>query len=666
MSLQLAAKHLADKGRGPDSTLVHMSMDELRSLQDLAKAHGGAITINPDTGLPEAGFLSSILPMLAGAALTATGVGAPIAALMVGGGMTAATGSLKKGIMAGLGAYGGAGLGAGLMSAGVGNTAVEMAGGLSGATAGELAAAQQAAASGAGQGFGANLSQMGQGLSNMATDAGARSAFMSNIGGTKGLLISGGAALAPMLMGGDQQAQAPGIKPTTPTTPLQFNPGRVGPTPAPDVPGYGNQGQNFGREQRYFNPSFTPINPPAPTTPVTTMPVLPGIGNMYAGGFAEGGPIEDMSISNVYDMQNARGGVSDMGIDNSTGMQRMAGGGITGNGELNLNIPLNFGGGGGGGFGGGFNQGPLDLGQNRTGFGQSAGNVYQPAGSGASSSPPGFLAPKPSSTVGLTENPFNLGTQLASRLGSANQNPFAAQPTPEMMAAQREANAFNPAGNLADLQRRVGDREQSFDEFQSLRRMRRHSNDRVPTDEEIKNEYQNYVQDRNNNLAKIGDLQQVLSRQAQEKGMMGRIGGMQQGRFAELAHVLQPGTAQYDNYMKNRGPSNQFERFADGGMAGGGISHLGDYSDGGRLLRGPGDGVSDSIPAMIGAKQPARLADGEFVVPARIVSELGNGSTEAGARKLYAMMDRVQRARRKTTGKGRVAKNTRAEKYLPA
>lgn len=669
MSLQLAAKHLADKGRGPDSTLVHMSMDELRSLQDLAKAHGGAITINPDTGLPEAGFLSSILPMLAGAALTATGVGAPIAALMVGGGMTAATGSLKKGIMAGLGAYGGAGLGAGLMGAGaetLGATANAM-----GVPVATGAGSQTAMLAAQNQGFGqAGLEALGQsaatapGASGFVntpiesmtsgamglTEAGGREAFMRNIGGTKGLLISGGAALAPMLMGGDQQAQAPGIKPTTPTTPLQFNPGRVGPTPAPDVPGYGNQGQNFGREQRYFNPSFTPINPPAPTAPITTMPVLPGIGNMYA----EGGPIEDMSISNVYDMQNARGGVSDMGIDNSTGMQRMAGGGITGNGELNLNIPLNFGGGGGGGFGGGFNQGPLDLGQNRTGFGQSAGNVYQPAGSGASSSPPGFLAPKPSSTVGLTENPFNLGTQLASRLGSANQNPFAAQPTPEMMAAQREANAFNPAGNLADLQRRVGDREQSFDEYQSRRRIPRHPGDQVPTDEAIKNDYQRYLQDRNKEMREL-------------------IRGMQQGRFAEgnmgpapLAHVLQPGTAQYDNYMKNRGPSNQFERFADGGMARGGISHLGDYSDGGRLLRGPGDGVSDSIPAMIGRKQPARLADGEFVVPARIVSELGNGSTEAGARKLYAMMDRVQRARGKTTGKGRVAKNTRAEKYLPA
>jgi len=100
---------------------------------------------------------------------------------------------------------------------------------------------------------------------------------------------------------------------------------------------------------------------------------------------------------------------------------------------------------------------------------------------------------------------------------------------------------------------------------------------------------------------------------------------------------------------------------------GGGLGSLGSYSDGGRLLRGPGDGVSDSIPATIGRKnQPARLADGEFVIPARIVSELGNGSTEAGAKKLYAMMDRVQRARGKTTGKNKVAANSRSDKYLPA
>ena len=96
---------------------------------------------------------------------------------------------------------------------------------------------------------------------------------------------------------------------------------------------------------------------------------------------------------------------------------------------------------------------------------------------------------------------------------------------------------------------------------------------------------------------------------------------------------------------------------------GGGISTLGGYSDGGRMLRGPGDGVSDSIPATIGGKQPARLADGEFVIPARIVSEIGNGSSEAGARKLYAMMDRIQKARKKSIKN--VAANTKADKYLP-
>jgi hypothetical protein len=100
------------------------------------------------------------------------------------------------------------------------------------------------------------------------------------------------------------------------------------------------------------------------------------------------------------------------------------------------------------------------------------------------------------------------------------------------------------------------------------------------------------------------------------------------------------------------------------GYAGGG--HLGDYSDGGRLLKGPGDGVSDDIPAQIGARQPARLADGEFVVPARIVSELGNGSTDAGAKRLYAMMDRVQRNRTKSVGKGKVAVDSKAYRHLPA
>lgn len=147
--------------------------------------------------------------------------------------------------------------------------------------------------------------------------------------------------------------------------------------------------------------------------------------------------------------------------------------------------------------------------------------------------------------------------------------------------------------------------------------------------------------------------------------------------ISALGKALQPGTVTnaqgtYTGPLANirYNPATYtpytYKPYAAGGIATGGLSDLGGYSDGGRLLRGPGDGVSDSIPAVIGNKQPARLADGEFVIPARIVSELGNGSTEAGARQLYAMMDRIQAARRKTTGKEQVAANTKAAKHLPA
>ena len=98
-------------------------------------------------------------------------------------------------------------------------------------------------------------------------------------------------------------------------------------------------------------------------------------------------------------------------------------------------------------------------------------------------------------------------------------------------------------------------------------------------------------------------------------------------------------------------------------MAAGGMTSLGGYSDGGRMLKGPGDGMSDDIPGVIGNKQPARLADGEFVVPADVVSHLGNGSTDAGAKRLYAMMDQVRKAR---TGTKKQGKQIKAQKYLPA
>jgi hypothetical protein len=117
------------------------------------------------------------------------------------------------------------------------------------------------------------------------------------------------------------------------------------------------------------------------------------------------------------------------------------------------------------------------------------------------------------------------------------------------------------------------------------------------------------------------------------------------------------------NQMQGQ-PVNTPVQAAQGGIMGyarGG--DLGSYSDGGQMLKGPGDGMSDDIPAQIGKHQPARLADGEFVVPADVVSHLGNGSTDAGAKHLYAMMDKVRSAR---TGRKAQGKQIKPEKYMPA
>ena len=115
-------------------------------------------------------------------------------------------------------------------------------------------------------------------------------------------------------------------------------------------------------------------------------------------------------------------------------------------------------------------------------------------------------------------------------------------------------------------------------------------------------------------------------------------------------------------------PVAPIQAAANGGLMQG--DNLGGYSHGGiaGLTRGPGDGVSDDIPAQIGisGKQPARLADGEFVISSRIVSELGNGSTEAGAKRLQAMVDRVQSRRKKSIGKGKVAVDSKSAKELIA
>jgi hypothetical protein len=135
------------------------------------------------------------------------------------------------------------------------------------------------------------------------------------------------------------------------------------------------------------------------------------------------------------------------------------------------------------------------------------------------------------------------------------------------------------------------------------------------------------------------------------------IGELDDDMYAELDARYMQQSNEVSTGEKNGGRITQ--RYNEGGL-----SSLGSYSDGGQLLRGPGDGVSDSIPARIGSRQPARLANNEFVVPARVVSEIGNGSTDAGAKRLYDMMDRVQKRRNKTIGKGKIAVDSKAHKEL--
>jgi hypothetical protein len=82
-----------------------------------------------------------------------------------------------------------------------------------------------------------------------------------------------------------------------------------------------------------------------------------------------------------------------------------------------------------------------------------------------------------------------------------------------------------------------------------------------------------------------------------------------------------------------------------------------------RYLSGATDGMADKIPARIGNNQEARLSHGEFVIPADVVGHLGNGNSEAGAQRLYAMMDRIRKAR---TGNVKQGKKINPDKFMPA
>ena len=549
MSLQLAAQHLASQGRGNDSALVHMTPGEVRGLQHIAKAAGGSLSVNPSTGLPEAGFLENLLPMIIGGGLAAMTGGASAAltpgmiGLGVGGVQALRTGNLMDGVKAGLGAYGGAGLAGGLIGAGAASAAN---------SAGAMANVGAGAPS-----FASNMSTMGQGVAGLGTEAG-RAGFMSSMGGGLGLAKTGLAAAAPMLME-EPEAPPPIASDKDMGQRYSYSAGPTTPFPEPDVPRAGSPGQDqsYGKERRYFTPGYTKINADQAKS-------------IY--GFAEGG-----ETTLKYDPGKQQYEAIKQGQSRSPTTQELvdAVGGGGGDGAA---------GPAGSGSSSDHGVGAISTGQGLSAYGSMLGGMM----------PGGMLA-----------------AMIGAGLVSSGTNQL----------GEAEAAAHSMGGDFAG---HAGMDAGSF----------------------------GYGSD-----AGWG------------AGDQGGWGGDAGGYGGGDGGGGDGGGGGGDGGGGGGGDGG------GGGEANGGLMHayaagggynLGDYSDGGRLLRGPGDGVSDSIPATIGKKQPARLADGEFVVPARIVSELGNGSTEAGARKLYAMMNRVQSARGKTVGKGKVAKNSRAERYLPA
>lgn len=525
MSLDKAAQHLAAHGRGSDTELIHMSKREIRGLQQLAEAHGGSLTINPHTGLPEAGFLEQALPIVAAAAATYFTAGAAAPMLMEAG-----LGATASGLLAGAGA---------------------------GAVIGGASSALQGR-------------DVGQG------------ALTGGIGGA----LAGGM--------GAFDAPVPGSTPTPPATPLApagatppVAPTPVAPTPTVTPPGPATPG---------FTPSAGASQLPTPTQLADTQ--------AFTGVDAANQPIVPPSASTPNVPTNAPAGQS--WWDKLTpGGKVMVGGtglmaatsllGNTGNKGLPGAVPV---------------ANTIRLSPDFKGGEPRRPNPYYHANySNYADGGAVGLAPGGGPVEQMSQENQNQfypqGQQEHTNFATPTQMPTSAEVVDSGYDPKTDAYTGTPMAHFA-----IGGEAKK-------------------------------------KKATLTTAAKLAAMDPQDAAVAGLGNAMYHAQMpAETAKGLQPTT--------NLGQLN----LAEGG-------HLGSYSDGGRLLKGPGDGVSDDIPAQIGKHQPARLADGEFVIPARIVSELGNGSTDAGARRLYEMMDKVQASRKKSIGKGKFAVNSKAAKHLP-
>lgn len=363
------AEQLRSQGRGEDSMLVHMTPNEVNSLQGLAMAHGGSLTINPNTGLPEAGFLKGILPTLFGGLLSLIpGVGPLMAAGIVGAGQTAITGDLGKGLMAGLGAYGGASLAGGIKGAtsGVANTAVQAPAGQAVSSAGAglgTDAATQAAIDAAAKGTLGTVPKTGlggfmQGFSDTARQlpAGTPSFISKNapmIAGM-GVVNSISEATAPKLA-----TYQPEKEESNYAGPYRFEERQVRyPTMPPAQSGDSSEFQYFNPVRPRLldasgQPAFAPTQPTSGVPPygiagamarvVANNPVYQRMAGAY--NFADGGEVEMRDGSFVVDART----VSELGNGSSNAgiemLSKLGGHPVRGSGDgVSDSVPARIGG----------------------------------------------------------------------------------------------------------------------------------------------------------------------------------------------------------------------------------------------------------------------------------------------------------------------------------
>ena len=566
MSLHAAAQNLAQRGRGHDDTLVHMSHRELQGLQALAQAKGGSLTINPKTGLPEAGFLEQVLPIVAAAAATYFTAGAAAPMLM-----SAGMGATSAGILAGAGA--GALISGGTAAIQGGNVGqAALMGGIMGGIGGGIGApgeAPTAPTEGLGSGLKAAVPPNAAGPNAGLNVTGE---FVKPIGINPGT----GAPIDPLA----------GVKPVVPPEGVLPGSYNVNPNTPTSLTTFGARETANNALQQMNNPNLYSLNPQVAPNAITPPPQLTG---------------EQIAAQNMKDPNASwwskqtpweKAGYSTAGTALLAEMTKKPTVPTTPEEESRLKrISPNF-----------QAQGPIQPNPYYT----TQYPVYA-AGGGLMDAYQGG---------GPVERMSNLNTAINPQgglypQGMVDKTQYA---TPSQRPTSMEMLESEPSYQRSDPMISAAGMYEGGETSKKKKRASYTGEDTIASS----NPYEA-------GIARLGNAMNMAQ--------------MPQNVAGGMQPVTQLGNL----------------NLATGGALGG-------YSDGGRMLKGPGDGMSDSIPGVIGNKQPARLADGEFVVPADVVSHLGNGSTDAGAKKLYSMMDKVREAR---TGKKKQAPAVQADRLLP-